>query len=67
MSSVEMMISCLLIQEMIISDIDKKRKLGFFLSMFIRALFHSIIDDLGTETNSHTQEIDSYVKTCTDF
>ena len=42
MSSVEMMIRCLLIEEMIISDIDKKRKLGFLLSMFTKALFYSI-------------------------
>ena len=37
-----MMIRCLLIEEMIISDIDKKRKLGFLLSMFTKALFYSI-------------------------
>ena len=36
------MISCLLIQEMIISDIDKKRKLGFLLSRYMRALFYWI-------------------------
>ena len=34
-----MMISLLLIHEMIISNIDKKRKLGFLLSIFTRALF----------------------------
>ena len=45
MSSVDMMISYLLIQEMIISDIDKKRKLDFLLSMFMRALFHSILNE----------------------
>ena len=37
-----MMISSFLFQEMIISDIDKNRKLGFLLSMFIGALFYSI-------------------------
>ena len=42
MSSVEMMSRGLLIQEMTISDIDKKRKLGFLLSMFTKALFYSI-------------------------
>ena len=40
--SVDMMISFFLIQEMIISDIDKKRILGFMLSMFMRALFYAI-------------------------
>ena len=34
-----MMIRCLLIEEMIISDIDKKWKLGF---LFTKALFYSI-------------------------
>ena len=30
------------VKSLLISDIDKKRKLGFLLSMFIRALFYSI-------------------------
>ena len=37
-----LMITCLLIQEISISDIDRKRKLGFLLSMFTKALFYSI-------------------------
>ena len=42
MSSVEMMSRGLLIQEMTISDIDKKRKLGFLLFVFMNDLFYSI-------------------------
>ena len=37
-----MVISFWSIQDMIISDIEKKRKLGFLLSMFMKALFYSI-------------------------
>ena len=42
LSSYRLVISCLLIQEMINSDIDKKRKLGFLLSIFMGALFYLI-------------------------
>ena len=42
LSFYRLMIRCLLIQEMIISDIDKKQKLGFLLSMFMKALFYSM-------------------------
>ena len=52
-----MMIRCLLIEEMIISDIDKKRKLGFLLSIIMMVLIYNLSKNQLVERHADVTEM----------